>query len=312
MKQTKPSADVASVFHEGELNIQAHLGYQEKLKAAASHTIRDFMPEQHRLFFAQLPFLLVGSMDDNGQPWASILIGDAGFISSADNRHLLVSAAPLPGDPLHDSLAAGSAIGLLGIEFHSRRRNRLNGIIKERTPNGFQLQVGQSFGNCPKYIHKRRPCRDRPVQQNPRIHNKQHLDASMQRIVEKADTFFIASAHPDAQKAEESRQGVDVSHRGGKAGFVRLEKNGQVLVAPDYTGNFFFNTMGNLILNPRAGLLFMDFDSGDLLYLAVSTKIIWHGPELTKHENAQRLLRMQVHNAIRVENILPWHWSEPE
>jgi hypothetical protein len=134
----------------------------------------------------------------------------------------------------------------------------------------------------------------------------------MRRIIRTADTFFIASAHPEAPTAGAATHGVDVSHRGGKPGFVRLDDADDRLTVPDYVGNFFFNTLGNLLLNPRAGLLFIDFDSGDLLYLAVETEIIWDGPELEADDRAQRLLRMRVLAARQVERALPWQWSPPE
>src|SRR3546814_14766932 len=64
-------------------------------------------------------------------------------------------------------------------------------------------------------------------------------------------------------------QGADVSHRGGRPGFVRVtEDDGRsVLTIPDFSGNQFFNTLGNIAINPRAGLLFVDFATGDLLTL---------------------------------------------
>ena len=59
--------------------------------------------------------------------------------------------------------------------------------------------------------------------------------------------------------------GADISHRGGRPGFVRVD--GDVLTIPDFRGNRYFNTLGNLIAEPRASLLFVDFETGDLLQL---------------------------------------------
>lgn len=302
----------SSVFHEGELSIQEYLGYRDKRDEGARRAVRDFMPEQHREFFSKLPFMIVGSVDSDGHPWASILVGAPGFVSSPDDRQLEIIAKPLHGDPLQGNLQKGAPVGLLGIEFHTRRRNRLNGIISEMFDGGFRVTVSQSFGNCPKYINERQPVNygdGEITQSNPPIFCEQSLGPKMQRIVQKADTFFIASAYPGARTDKDRKHGVDVSHRGGESGFVHLENEGQVLVVPDYKGNFFFNTLGNLLLNPQAGLLFIDFDNGDLLYLAVNVDIIWDGPEVAAYEHAQRLLRMQVYKAIRVEGVLPWSWS---
>ena len=71
---------------------------------------------------------------------------------------------------------------------------------------------------------------------------------------------------------------VDVSHRGGKPGFVRVGDDG-TLTIPDFVGNFLFNTLGNLLLNPRAGLVIADFGTGDMLFLSGVTEIVWSGPE---------------------------------
>jgi len=65
-------------------------------------------------------------------------------------------------------------------------------------------------------------------------------------------------------------------------------------------------------LKPRAGLLFIDFASGDLLHLAVNAEIVWDGPEVAAFEGAQRLLRMQVTAALRRPAALPLRWGEAE
>jgi hypothetical protein len=308
----------ASPFHDGEQLAQERAGVPHKMDAAARRGIRDFMPDQHRSFFAQLPYVVVGSLDADGQPWASLLTGAPGFIASPDDRHLLIHATPPAADPLHGTLRAGASLGILGIELHTRRRNRANGIVSEVYDTGFRLRIEQSFGNCPKYIQARMPTatgddgagrRDFTAQ---RVHHARTLDPEMRRIIRTADTFFIASAHPEARTPGTRTHGVDVSHRGGSPGFVRLDEADDRLAAPDYVGNFFFNTLGNLLLDPRAGLLFIDFDSGDLLYLAVETEIIWDGPELEADDRAQRLLRMRVLSARRVEHALRWQWSAPE
>ena len=102
--------------------------------------------------------------------------------------------------------------------------------------------------------------------------------------------------------------GVDVSHRGGKRGFVRVDADG-TLTVPDFVGNYFFNTIGNLQVNPRAGLLYIDFENGDLLYLAVEAQIIWDGPEVAAFEGAKRLLRFTVREMLRTEAALPLRWG---
>jgi predicted pyridoxine 5'-phosphate oxidase superfamily flavin-nucleotide-binding protein len=296
-------------WHEGEQALPHRAGAVELLAEIGPQIIRDHMPDQHRQFFAQLPMLLVGSLDAQGQPWASVLAGPAGFMESPDPRQLLVRSEPMPHDPLRANLVAGMQIGLLGIEPHTRRRNRVNGVVTRAGKEGFAVHVTQSFGNCPKYIQARRPEFSAERGTRPILHEGSQLDDEAIRMIRNADTFYIATAHPMAARSQAAAQGVDVSHRGGKPGFVRVDGRG-TLTAPDFLGNSFFNTLGNIAVNPLAGLLFIDFDNGGLLHLAVRARIILDGPEVAAFAGALRLLRFEVASMRRVEAALPLRWSE--
>jgi uncharacterized protein len=305
----------APAFHEGERAAQSRVGaaVRERMAEIGPRVIRDFMPDQHREFFEQLPFVVAGTVDATGQPWASVLAQPPGFIQSPDARHLVLRAQPLAGDPLRQTLADGAAIGLLGIEPHTRRRNRMNGIVRGLNAEGFSVALSQSFGNCPKYIQAREPVYvERPASATgPVVRESTQLDDDARRIIAQADTLFIATAYAGDEAQAGRAGGVDVSHRGGKPGFVRVEADG-TLTVPDFVGNYFFNTLGNLVVNPRAGLLFIDFDNGDLLYLAVTADIIWDGPEVDSFAGAQRLMRFEVQSMRLVESSLPLRWGEAE
>jgi uncharacterized protein len=300
-----------AVFHEGELALQEAAGSRRRLAEVGARVIRDFMPDQHRDFFAQLPFLVAGTLDAQGQPWASVLAAPPGFVNSPDATRLVVHAPPLPHDPLAHNLAPGVPIGLLGIEPHTRRRNRANGHVSFVTEDGFGVHVEQSFGNCPKYIQARRPEFIEAQRAAAVAHRMEGIDVVSRAIVSKADTFFIATAHPSAANASSRAFGVDVSHRGGKPGFVHVDEEG-VLTVPDFIGNFYFNTLGNLAVNPRCGLLFIDFERGDLLYVAARGEIVAQGPLVETFEGAQRVLRLRPESALRVEGALPLRWSEAQ
>uniref|UniRef100_B8HSG6 Pyridoxamine 5'-phosphate oxidase-related FMN-binding n=1 Tax=Cyanothece sp. (strain PCC 7425 / ATCC 29141) TaxID=395961 RepID=B8HSG6_CYAP4 len=299
-----------SPFHGGELAIQTRLGVQDRMDKQGRRVIREFLPLQHQQFYAQLPYVIVGTVDRAGYPWASILVGEPGFLACPDDRTLRVTAPPLFGDPLAHHLAVGHDIGFLGIELQTRRRNRMNGRITALERDYFEVQVTQSFGNCPQYIQARTfelsefdPAVPKPV------HVIQQLGAVEQAMIAGADTFFIATAYQDESAGMAS--GVDVSHRGGKPGFVRIDQN-HTLTIPDFSGNFHFNTFGNLELNPRAGLLFIDFEHGNLLYLTGTAHVIWDGPEISTYPSAERLLRFHLSTGYRVEGSLPLGWSAPE
>lgn len=292
-------------FHRGERAVQDRMGVGARMAVARKHALRDFMTEQHQEFFAQLPFIVVGSVDAEGQPWASVLVGPPGFVTALGPRLLEVGALPQTGDPL--VVAPGRRIGLLGIEPHTRRRNRMNGVVKRIDAAGFTVSVQQSFGNCPKYIQARK------AEYAPRVAGEvvrlSGLDDVAVRMLRSADTFFIASAYPAGEGTSRSR-GVDVSHRGGNPGFIRVE--GDVLRIPDYTGNNYFNTLGNLTIDPRAGLLVVDFATGDLLFVAVTVEILWSGAEVDTVPGAKRLLVMKVVGVVRLEAASGMQWEEGE
>ena len=303
------AAHADETFHEGECAVQERVGVREKLAAVGRHAIRDFMPDQHRAFFEQLPFLIAGTVDAGGQPWASVLANAPGFIIAPDPYRMEVHARPLLADPLHETLGVGAPIGLLGIEPQTRRRNRVNGIVAHVSNGGFSMRVSQSFGNCPKYIQAREPrLLETAGTAAKSVRRATVLDDAAQHLIRSADTFFIATAFAARGGGNNRAQGVDVSHRGGNSGFVRVDTDG-TLTVPDFVGNFFFNTLGNLQVNPRAGLLFIDFASGDLLYVATDAEIIWEGGELRAFDGAQRLLRFRVRAVLYVSASLPLRWG---
>lgn len=304
-QQKKPD----SPWHEGELAIQRSLGVAERMDATGRNFVRTFMPEQHQQFFPMLPFAMLGAVDANGDVWATMRAAAPGFMQAPDAWNLDIRLPRDPDDPADAGMDDAHSIGMLGIQLETRRRNRLNGAIQRDGDDGFTLRVRQSFGNCPQYIQlrqftfvrdPRQPASVRPVHGDA-------LDARARAIIAKADTFFVAS-YVDRDSGE--RQ-VDVSHRGGKAGFVQIGANG-VLTIPDFSGNLFFNTLGNFMLNPRAGLLFVDFATGDMLQMTGSAEVILSSPEVAAFQGAERLWRFRPEKVIYREDGLPLRWAFEE
>jgi len=290
----------ASPWHAGEQALQQRAGSAELLAEAGHRIMRAEMPQQHRDFFGQLPFIVLGAADAQGQPWATLLAGEPGFVKATAVDRLQLRALPQPGDPLHGALHEGQAVALLGIEPHTRRRNRANGDIGSLGDSGFSVQVRQSFGNCPQYIQRRElepvPGDGMAAEQGTALQGR------AEEMVRAADTFFVAT---QALTGEVSG-GADVSHRGGKAGFVRVHEGGALLSWPEFAGNRFFNTLGNLALDPRAGLVFVDFEQGDVLHVAGVAEVVWQGEELARFEGAQRLLKLQVRQWVLRRGAWPW------
>jgi uncharacterized protein len=292
-----------SPFHAAELELQRRFGRRAILERPARRAIRDHLIQQHRDFYRQLAFIVVGSVNSSGQPWASLLPGPPGFAWSPDIHHLRIDKLPHLQDPLAASLATGGTIGLLGIELHTRRRNRMNGLVSNLDANGWTTSVLQSYGNCSQYIQQREIEPACEVSRAVSITQSDQLSPEDRILIESADTFFIASAN--LRKEDGESYGADVSHRGGPQGFVRVGAEGELTV-PDYIGNFFFNTLGNLQVNPRAGLAFPDFVTGSLLLLSARARVTWEGPAVRAFEGAQRLMHFEPQQVLRLNNYLPF------
>jgi uncharacterized protein len=285
----------SSPFHADELDAQALAG-----TGASGAAIRDFMPGQHRAFFTLLPYLFVATTDAGGWPLATMLVGAPGFLHSPDPVTLRVDALPDRRDPAADAFGEGQEIGILGLDFATRRRNRANGRIDAQDARGFTLAVRQSFGNCPKYIQRRAVC---PAPHAPgAVDALARVDAEARALIAQADTLFVASrSRPEVDAAG----GVDMSHRGGRPGFVRVD--GDTLVVPDFSGNRYFNTLGNLLGEPRASLLFIDFETGDLLQLQGRAAIDWRTQGLVA--GAERQWRFEVVRGWRRRAAVSLRWS---
>lgn len=256
---------IPAPFHAGELRAQQLAG-----GGPAGAPIHKQMPDQHRQFFPLLPFVCAAVADADGWPLATLLHGEPGFASSPAPGQLRIAALPDSGDPAGPHLRTGADIGILGIDLGTRRRNRENGVIAQADGAGVLVDVHQSFGNCPKYIHVRQLA---PVERARGVVEAfgDALPPDAVRLVAACETMFVASASGNGAQAE--ARGLDISHRGGEAGFLRL--NGDLLTVPDYPGNRYFNTLGNLLLEPRAALVMVDFASGDILQLKGRADIAW-------------------------------------
>ncbi len=302
------ATQVDSPFHRGERQVQEILGVREKIEDVGRRFIRDYLPDEHRDFYAELPLVFVGSVDGAGRPWASVLVGRPGFVRSPEPRRLRIDARPIHGDPLVANLSDGAQLGLLGIQYDARRRNRLTGKVTGLADGRIEIGVDQTFGNCPQYIQTREfevlPEVD-TVGEPRAVTMFDRLDERARVIISNADNFYIATHF--SESSQDDSHGADVSHRGGKPGFVRIE-NDRTLTFPDFVGNYHFNTIGNIMLNPRAGLLFIDFDRGDVLYLTCTAEVLWDGDEMQAFTGAQRLVRLTLDQGYLIESAMPLRW----
>jgi len=252
------------VYHEGEIAIQSHNGVERTAQMAAA-AIQDRIPHGAMSFITQQSMAVIGSLDSQGNIWASLVFGRPGFLQAINEQTLRLkrsSCHTASGDPLWSNLDANSQLGILLIELSTRRRLRINGKAQAGNLHELRIQIEQAYANCPKYIQRRHlklEAKKETVFPSTEILKSKTLDSSQQTWIRKADTFFVASAHPE--------HGVDASHRGGNPGFVKL-LSPQRLRIPDFIGNNMFNTLGNFTSYPHAGMVFIDFERGRVLQLS--------------------------------------------
>ncbi|MGH1351246.1 MAG: pyridoxamine 5'-phosphate oxidase family protein [Methyloligellaceae bacterium] len=295
----------SSPWHSGERILQKVAGVADRMAATGQKVLRPYMPDQHRNFYMQLPFILAGIIDDANRPWATFLTGSPGFIKSPTSQLLSVKALPGTDDPAYASFRKGASAGLLGIELHTRRRNRANGVISDITPDGFYMSVQQTMGNCPKYIQLRNYefAEAGKVSEPAEAELYEANDLHVKSIIEQSDTFFVAT-YADTTGGRTA----DVSHRGGKPGFVRVDSDG-TLTIPDFSGNMFFNTLGNILVSRKAGLIFPDFESGDVLQLSGEADVISEGPEIAQFKGAERIWKVIPDIVFFRRKTLPFRWQ---
>ncbi len=299
--------EVSTVFHEGELAVQERAG-SRGMAAKVGHGIRTAVPPVVVDFLLTQRIAFVGTVDAGGRPWASVLTGPAGFASAPDEHTLRIMAAPAPDDPITenlgagvrhgDELAQGAPVGVLVVDFTTRRRLRVNGRGVLRAGDEIHIDVEQVYSNCHKHIQTRAVASEVPTREleHVGVQRGRGLSDAQRDWIRRADTFAIASAHLTA--------GVDCSHRGGTPGFVRVD--GDSLLWPDYVGNGLFNTLGNVTAYPRAGLVFVDFDSGATLQLTGSATVDWDPEHAAAAPGAQRLVTFEVDETIETRSALPF------
>lgn len=290
--------------HRGEIQARTLAGIEapDRIGASLSATIPSVAAE----FVSEQTLVFIAVAGQAGYPWGTVLAGEPGFLEAIDGTRLAVRALPHPGDPVAGSMVEGARIGMTVIEFESRKRMRVNGIVASVTEVMFVVTTDQVYANCPKYIQSRRPAANsgampRPLELPWRGSGLRQDDID---TIARADTVFLGTGSASL--------GADMSHRGGMPGFVTVAPGWPAtadrLVMPDYRGNRFFNSFGNLELDPHASLLFVDFASGSALHLGGRGTVDWSA-DVAESPGAQRLLHFEVAEVISRPGALPTGWT---
>jgi predicted pyridoxine 5'-phosphate oxidase superfamily flavin-nucleotide-binding protein len=288
-----------STYHSGELKVQARVGALEAadnisrmIHPGIAHVFVDFIQSQ--------PMVILGSVDANGMVWTSVLCGRPGFMTVVDERTLRINALPDGADPLRESLRDDNELGLLIMDFSTRRRLRLNGSVVLGA-EGFSVRTRQIYSNCPRYIQARTCVLSNDVSLPSRVARQTaSLSEELQQWIRRADTFFLASFHPLG--------GADASHRGGFPGFVQVVDE-RTLIWPDYNGNGMFNTLGNITESPNTGLLFLEFEQGGTLQLSGIAEVIWDKERADPFPGAERIVEFKILKVIETENATALQWK---
>jgi predicted pyridoxine 5'-phosphate oxidase superfamily flavin-nucleotide-binding protein len=289
---------MTTVFHEGERQVQRLAG----VEAAADRVgkiLQQALPDAAQRFLQEQRLAITASVSRNGQVWSSLHTGEPGFMQVRDARTIQFAGPRSADDPLWRNLRENSALGLLVIDIATRRRMRLNGTAECLHTGAIRLHLTEVFGNCTKYIQRRLMVRRADNGQAVQGAVQGALNATQQQLIRRADTFFIASHHHE--------RGADASHRGGHPGFVQVISPVRLLW-PDYAGNNMFQTLGNLAVEPQAGLLFVEWHSGRTLQVTGRASLIWDHEQLAAYPGAQRLLVLEVGQVIETTQATPYRW----
>ncbi|MCX5390730.1 pyridoxamine 5'-phosphate oxidase family protein [Streptomyces sp. NBC_00094] len=281
-------------YHSGSLAVQERFGVRD-LAAHVGRSITPGIRPVAAAFLEAQPMLVIGAADPGGRVWSSLLTGAPGF-ARATGPHTVSVAGGVPAhDPLAAAVtAAGTPVGTIALDPRTRRRMRLNGTARP-SARGLAIEAEQVFSNCPKYLQKRELYDSGAARpESGAVRHGEALTPDQVRRVRAADTFFVATAAPD---------GVDTSHRGGNPGFVRVGSPRE-LSWRDYPGNAMFLTLGNLEEDGRAGLLFLDWETGTTLQLS--------GLAHTEYGPEGRLVRFRVDRTAETPAGSPLRWSAPE
>jgi len=290
-----------TVYHKGEIAMHRMLGVEATLREIGERVIRDHMPEPHQLFFQDLRSVHLAAVDHQGHPWAFMRSGNPGFIQCPDAETLTIRSVPMLGESESLALSSGDKISVVGLDFATRRRNRVNATILQADGDLLHLKVDQSYGNCPKYIHVRE-VRSKANADVPRaVEDREALSDADLELLQRADTLFIASRSDTL--SDDPRAGVDINHRGGPPGFV-FAVSDTCIGFPDYLGNNFNNTLGNIVLDDRIGLQIFDFATRSTLNIQGRAELVeMRVPDEPTYTG--RGLRITIQRVTKSLGVLP-------
>ncbi len=289
-------------FHEGECEVQKRVG-EDKIAERTGRIITDRIPGSAIEFVNKQPMVITSCLDNEENIWTSILVGKPGFVTALDEHNVQINLSTIVSsklDPFWENIRENTNVGMLFIELTTRKRLRVNGMVSKSDEN-IIVSVEQAYPNCPKYIQRREI---EVVGTNDDMSiSKQNgisLTNDLKEWIENSDTMFVGSS--------DDKSNLDASHRGGDSGFIQIVDE-STLKIPDYPGNSMFNTLGNFMSNPKAGLLFVDFKEGKTLQLTGEAEIVWHEEDAEeKTGGTMRLWKFFISKWIQIDSLKGVNW----
>lgn len=289
----------------------------------------------HRL--SACPLLAVGTLDTLGRPWASLWTGapagERGFAGPVGEGGGVLGVQGFVdeqgGDPVvHALIGEGEGVvrfegggrvwAGLGIDFETLDRVKVAGrVVVGKVGGGGEVQVAvgveESLGNCPKYLNGRVVVpREEGKGAEVVWEGRGRMPEGAVAVVGRADMFFLATV-------EEGGASMDVNHRGGPRGFVRVERNedggegGLVLVYPEYSGNRLYQSLGNLLGgDARIGVVVPDYESGDVLYVTGTAEVVVGEEAGSVMPHAKVVVRIVVDEGKFVKNGLTFRGAQED
>jgi NAD(P)H-flavin reductase len=330
----------ATPFHEGEVLMRQRLHTPHM----DNPTFPSLSPQlSNHLQIA--PLLALGTLDKQGRPWTTLLGGSKGLARPLGGTAIGIrTPVPPRADPVVEELVGkeagagvikeegrGRMFGGLTIDLETRKRVKMYGrmvagalLEREDEVTGHEemvaeiqlvLNVEQSLGNCPKYLNSKHIV---PATSNPQILDPEISPRLLERavkLIEKADLFFVSSSQHD--------EDMDTNHRGGPPGFMRVVSNpspstsntsheGAVIIWPEYSGNRLYQTLGNLAVNPYAGICVPDFETGDMLYFTGRTEILIGQDAAAVLPRSNLAVKLEITEARFVASVLTFRGVEGE
>lgn len=287
---------MSNTYHEGERDAQTRAGSREEAQAMEGSIRAEITPGIAR-FLSERTYAFVAAADAHGAIWTTMLEARTDLLRPMGTRLLALKPVPRADDPVLDALRSPTPIAILAIDFATRRRLRVNGFAVPRDDETIVSPI-EIFGNCPKYIPKREVEAWADVAPGSYVHAS--VDEARQ-VVASADCFALATLHPT--------RGLDVSHRGGSAGFIDITPAGE-LTWPDYPGNGMFQSIGNLLVDPRAAIAIPDFERRGLLFLTGAARLDWISPAARRYTFRPSQVRW-IEHAISQRFGSPTRWPGP-